>query len=255
MKTRIEQIHLDTLQRLTLNLVLSRGLTLQSADGRERPALPWCAGQGFKQSHLAERINQHGPGLNLEMLRWANRTPHQPLNVPSVCLLCQYNLDWTDLKSLCKHENFGTMDFSVRLFSVFKWTVLCFTFSTILLHFPTVSAYPYGVEGGRKKNVRREEGEARSMTKAYSGRALESFRVPVNASSFGQADRKEKRRLLGTRQTRGEEEKADSQTGREQRYGEKEKMWKKARVALILLEAVDFNIEFHRCTTHSLNVF
>lgn len=27
------------------------------------------------------------------------------------------------------------------------------------------------------------------MTKAYSGRALESFRVLVNASSFGQTDR------------------------------------------------------------------
>lgn len=92
------------------------------------------------------------------------------------------------------------------------------------------------------------------MTKAYSGRALESFRVPVSASSFGQADRKEKRRLLGTRQTREEEKKAGSQTGREQRNGEKERRWKRGRVALILLQRLEFNIEFHRWTTHSQNV-
>lgn len=80
--------------------------------------------------------------------------------------------------------------------------------SYVLCNFPTFpisqclpDGVLYGAEGERKKNVRREEEEeeeARSMTKAYSGRALESFGVPVNASSAGQVDRKEERRLLGT---------------------------------------------------------
>lgn len=166
------------------------------------------------------------------------------------------NLNWTSLKSFYNYKKVGRK----------LWTVQCHYLmgSFMSLHSPSFSyisqqclryGVPCGVEGEKKKNVWREEGEARSMTKAYSGRALESFRVPVSASSFGQADRKEKRRLLGTRQTREEEEKADSQTWREQRNGEKERRWKRERVALILVQRVEFNIEFHRWTTHSQNVF
>lgn len=93
--------------------------------------------------------------------------------------------------------------------------------------------YFTGLKEGERKSVRREEEEeeeARSMTKAYSGRALEreSFRVPVNASKLwpSRQERGEEA-FLGTRETREEEEeKADSQTAREQRSGG---MWKKGK--------------------------
>lgn len=59
---------------------------------------------------------------------------------------------------------------------------MCLCSSTLPNNSPTFPnsqcfGLPYGVEGASKKHFMREEdkGEARSMTKAYSGRALESF--------------------------------------------------------------------------------
>lgn len=86
-----------------------------------------------------------------------------------------------------------------------------------LLHFPTLlwfnSCQGFArVERGRKKKMF----GGRSVTQAYSGRALESSSVPVNARSFGQADRKEKRAAGYKRDKRGGGE--SSQTGREQSF-------------------------------------
>lgn len=152
------------------------------------------------------------------------------------------------MSKLRNTQGLKTQHWSYGLFSV---CFLCLKINFFMcLHSPTFPnssptfpnsqclGLPYGVEGASKKHFMREEdkGEARSMTKAYSGRALERFWVPVNASSFGQADRKEERRLLGTRETRDAEEKADNVAWREQEHCGKRSFFS------IPLQKVEFNI-------------
>lgn len=82
------------------------------------------------------------------------------------------------------------------------------------------------------------------MTELYSASKCQQF-CP--------ADRKEEKRLLGTREAREKEEKADTQKWETTKIGGWG--WKRGRAVSVLLQRVGFNIEFHRRTTHSLNVF
>ncbi len=77
--------------------------------------------------------------------------------------------------------------------------------------------------------------------------------MPVNASSFGQADRKEEKVSGYKSNKRG--------GGESSKWNWKTKIWgkrgmkKKGRVVSVLLQKAEFNVKFHRRATHSLNVF
>lgn len=181
----------DTLgSRLRLNLDLGRGWLLCSQQMAERgwPSQLGCW-PGFQQTHLPGQLD---PGPELKFVTFDELTPHHSRPYMSLkCVYCQSGLMW-GLKSLY-HYCYLRMKLWCAAFSAFTFNwFLCLYITRIVLHFP---AKPYSfnlvralseLTEGERKNVRREEEEeAMSVTQAYSGRALESSRVPVNASSFG----------------------------------------------------------------------